>query len=332
MNKIFTFLLVGTSSLTMAQSYAPSADQAGTTAIKADSSIFVSWATGAEVNRGYINISDTNAVAGGSNRASAGEPQNAIGPSNNAIVSLGDLGEAILTFDTPITNGDGPDFAVFENGFSHTFLELAHVEVSSDGIHFVRFPSHSETQTDTQIGGFGAVDARYLYNLAGKYKSGFGTPFDLEELKNEQGLNVNQITHVKIIDVVGSLGSEGTKDAQNNMINDPFPTPFTSGGFDLDAVGVIHEYEDSGETTGLSTNQHELSLHIFPNPSTGIVNIRTNGVGEKNILISNSLGQKVKTISNVQPNEVIQVELPKGIYFIHIETQSKLESRKVVVR
>src|SRR5690554_4400881 len=308
MNKIFTFLLVGTSSLTMAQSYAPSADQAGTTAIKADSSIFVSWATGVEVNRGYINISDTNAVAGGSNRASAGEPQNAIGPSNHAIVSLGDSGIAILTFATPISNGSGPDFAVFENGFSHSL-----------------------TQTDTPIGGFGALDATHLYNLAGKYKGGFGTPFDLEELKDSANLNVNKITHVKVVDVIGSIGSEGSLDSYGNKIHDQFPTPFAYGGFDLDAVGVINEYNGIDDETN-SLNTVALSFNIYPNPSSGIVNIRTNGVGEKNILISNSLGQKVKTISNVQPNEVIQVELPKGIYFIHIETQSKLESRKVVVR
>src|SRR5690554_7955432 len=118
----------------MAQSYAPSADQAGTTAIKADSSIFVSWATGVEVNRGYINISDTNAVAGGSNSASAGEPQNTIGPSNHAYVSLGDSGFVILTFVICISNGSGADFAVFENGLLYSFLDLAHVDVSSNGI------------------------------------------------------------------------------------------------------------------------------------------------------------------------------------------------------
>src|SRR5690554_995843 len=331
MNKIISTLLIGASTLTFAQSYSPVAGETGSTAIKADSSIFVAWAKNVEVTRGFVNISDTTVEAEGSNRASAGAPENAIGPSNNSIVSLGDSGIAIVTFNTPITNGAGYDFAVFENGFSHTFLELAHVEVSSDGVNFVRFPSHSETQIDTQVGGFGALDATYLNNLAGKYKGGFGTPFDLEELKDSANLNVNKITHVKVVDVIGSIGSEGSLDSYGNKIHDQFPTPFASGGFDLDAVGVINEYNGIDDETN-SLNTVALSFNIYPNPSSGIVNIRTNGVGEKNILISNSLGQKVKTISNVQPNEVIQVELPKGIYFIHIETQSKLESRKVVVR
>jgi hypothetical protein len=30
-------------------------------------------------------------------------------------------------------------------------------------------------------------------------------------------------------------------DSQGHQINDPWPTPFPTGGFDLDAVGVIHQ-------------------------------------------------------------------------------------------
>ncbi len=54
-------------------------------------------------------------------------------------------------------------------------------------------------------------------------------------------------------DVVGSISSTyGTLDDQNNaifngaygttnqLINDPFPTPFSSSGFDLDAIGVLN--------------------------------------------------------------------------------------------
>jgi hypothetical protein len=42
--------------------------------------------------------------------------------------------------------------------------------------------------------------------------------------------------------VVGSLDDRyATYDVLGNKINDPFPTPFASGGFDLDAVGVINQ-------------------------------------------------------------------------------------------
>lgn len=332
MNKLILLFLVGTSTLTYAQtptSYAPAADQIGTTALKADSSAFVAWATNVEVKRGFMDIRDTNFSIGGFNRASVGEPSNAIGPSNKEIVSLGDSGVAVLTFALPITNGPGPDFAVFENGFSHTFLELAHVEVSSDGINYVRFPSHSLTQTTTPIGGFGNLEATNLHNLAGKYIVGFGTPFDLEELKNSPNLDVNQITHVKIIDVIGSIGPEGTLDSYGNKIQDQFPTPFASGGFDLDAVGVIHEYD---ETNNISVNIPQSNFNIYPNPSSGSITLEMNNSDSAELFITNSLGKIMKQTTVLQNDTKIKLELPQGIYFIHLKNKDKLESRKVIIQ
>ena len=83
-----------------------------------------------------------------------------------------------MQFSTPIFDGANWDFAVFENGFSDTFLELAYVEVSSDGINYFQFPCTSYTQDTLQIGGFGSVDATKIDNLAGKYRAHYGTPFD----------------------------------------------------------------------------------------------------------------------------------------------------------
>ncbi len=116
------------------------------------------------------------------------------------------------------------------------------MDVSSDGVHFFRFPSVSETQTTTQIGGFGLLDATNLHDLAGKYIAGYGTGFDLSELAGVSPyLNINDVTEVRITDVVGSI-DHITEPATPSgiMINDPFPTPFASSGFDLNGVGVIN--------------------------------------------------------------------------------------------
>ena len=102
---------------------------------------------------------------------SQGVDSYAVGVADNKVVSLGDSGVALLTFDVPIRNNVGPDFLVFENGFSANYLELAFVEVSSDGIHFFRFPAVSNRSITKQIGPydtFGEVNG--LYNLAGKYE------------------------------------------------------------------------------------------------------------------------------------------------------------------
>ena len=155
----------------------------------------------------------------------------------NGIVSLGDNGSIVLAFPVPITDGPGPDFAVFENAFSDSFLELAFVEVSSDGTNFVRFPSHClETNWIDTYTATNASDPTAYGGFAGKHIQGFGSPFDLRVLAGEDGLDTRRVTHVRIVDV---LGDGSVADSYGNPIFDPTPT-FGSGGFDLDAVGVLN--------------------------------------------------------------------------------------------
>jgi hypothetical protein len=157
------------------------------------------------------------------------------------VVSLGDGGRITLTFAQPIGNGPGADFAVFENAIHDSFLELAFVEVSSDGSHFARFPAISLTPSETQTGSFGLLDTTDIHHLAGKYRRGFGTPFDLGALLPSPVVNVNAITHVRIVDAVGTIDPLfATFDSLGNLVNEPWPTNFETGGFDLDAVGVLN--------------------------------------------------------------------------------------------
>lgn len=200
---------------------------------------FIDWAKEAKLTRGYQNIKSPL-----SGKASYGNESDALGKPDNEVVSLGDGGEIVLSFETPLANGEGADFAIFENGVLYgefPFLELAFVEVSSNGIDFFRFPAVSKIPNTTQKGGFDGTDPGLISNLAGKALKNYGTPFDLEELKDIENLNIKNITHIKIIDVVGCIDPEyATRDSQGNIINDPFPTPFASSGFDLDAIGVIN--------------------------------------------------------------------------------------------
>ena len=238
--------------IALAGPFAPAAGQPGSTAVAAGDPRFVEWANSvANLTRGPQNIANP-----GLGLASFGVPSNALGPSDAAtnfsgVVSLGDGGQITLGFAQPIRDGAGPDFAVFENGFASgglSFLELGFVEVSSDGANFFRFDATSDTQTATQVGSFGLLDPTDLNNLAGKYVAGFGTPFDLAELAGVSPLlDVNDVRFVRIADVVGSIDPLfATHDAFGNIVNDPWPTPSASGGFDLDAVGVINAVPEPG--------------------------------------------------------------------------------------
>jgi len=155
------------------------------------------------------------------------------------VVSLGRGGVIVLGFDRPIADGQGADFAVFENSFSETFLELAFVEVSSDGALFVRFDVAYSAVDGSQE--FSELDTSDLGQFAGKYQRGAGTPFDLAVLRQHPEVSSGQvdltaITHVRLLDIVGD-GS--VTDSFGRPIYDPYPTA-ESVGFDLDAVAVLN--------------------------------------------------------------------------------------------
>ena len=209
--------------------YAPAAGNPGSTAVSMDDPAFIDWASG------WVDYSP------GDNLASTWmNPQQAMGPAEGNsfdVVSLGSGGAITMTFDPPLSNGQGWDFAIFENSFSDTFLELAYVEVSSDGVQFVRFDNDSLTAGP--VGGFGATDPTNIDGFGGKYRQGFGTPFDLADLSTKDDVlnglvKLNEIVYVRIIDIIGD-GS--FFDTNGDVIWDPYPTA-QSAGFDLDAVGV----------------------------------------------------------------------------------------------
>ena len=326
MNKAAIILLLLATAAEAQMSYPPAADMEGSTAIHKSSTAFTGWATGVEVVRGYVQISDPTIAHNGSNKATYGTPEDAIGIPDVGAVSLGDAGTATVTFAQPIANGEGYDFAVFENG-TDTFLELAFVEVSSDGVNFFRFPAVSETQTVTPVGGFGALEARNLNNLAGKYRVDYGTPFNLDDVPNDPLLNKARITHVKLVDVVGSLEMPyATYDSNGNAINDPFPTPYYSSGFDLTGVGVINQ-------ASLSIADNDLiQFSLYPNPAEDVVTISIAEPMVRGVTIYDISGRKVLA-QQINNSVVVQVsQLTPGIYTVVLNDEGKTTSKRLVIK
>ena len=289
----------------MAQ-FAPPACQPGSTAIAKDDIRITAWATACTIERGWLNIADTSL-----GHATVGNTNAALGMAlSNGVISLGDKGSITCSFLSGIVNGPGYDFAVFENSFQEDFLELAFVEVSSDGIHFVRFPSTSYTQDTIQKDTFGLIDARSINNLAGKYKAGFGTPFDLEELEDSINIDLNDIVHVKLIDVCGSVNVDyASYDQFGHIINDPWPTPFPSSGFDLDAIAVLN----AKYGLGIHESDAPHSWTAYPNPFKESITMR--GADMNLFELLNSFGQVISTFN---ASESINTStLTKGLYLLH---------------
>ena len=324
MKRISILLLVLVPTMLWAQ-FAPEAGVAGTTAMHADSSAFVAWATGVEVERGPMNIANPSlglASFGPDLTVALGRPGGTMD-----VISLGDGGSATLTFASPIYNGPGPDFAVFENGLvngqDHTicFLELAFVEVSSDGVNFFRFPAVSKVQDTEQLGGFDCIHASLIHNFAGKYAVFYGTPFDLDEVEDNVLLNKNKITHVRIIDVVGNIDPEyASYDSEGHAVNDPWPTPFNSSGFDLDAVGVIYDIAHYD----VPENETEV-VAVYPNPVKDRLTVKAENL--QSVEVYNLVGQLImaSTSSVIDMND-----LNEGIYFVRVMADGKTVTKRVV--
>ena len=273
--------------------YPPAGGQAGAVAISSTSDSFAEWATGATINRGLVQIDNPSrgyATYGGTSGSGSSQNSAPIGPlpqpaSTYYAVALGQGGTATLTFAQPITNGPGYDFAVFGNGFSvgsNEWGKPAFVEVSSDGVNFFPFPSVSLTQTGTQVGSYGTLDPTNLYNLAGKDPAGYGTPFNLGELANTPGLNINDIIAVRIVDCVGDINSTyGTKDSLGNIINGPWPAYSSAGseGFCLAGVGVVNVLAKGSWTGGGSASWANTANWCFGTvPSGGTATVTLAGL------------------------------------------------------
>ena len=169
-------------------------------------------------------------------------------------------GEITAVFnESPIVNGEGPDFATFENGFvlgwttAEVFGELAFVEVSSNGADFIRFPTHS--LTPKWPGAYGCFIASGVFGMTGKhinaYGDQWGTPFDLEWIADhplvlDGTVDLNDIRYVRQVDIPGGGPTDANGqntgmflDSHGNVIFDSWVT-WGSGGADLDAVGVLN--------------------------------------------------------------------------------------------
>src|SRR5690606_21046661 len=178
------------------------------------------------------------------------------------------------------------------------------------------------TDTSQAVGTFGSVDPTQINNLAGKYLLNYGTPFDLAELSGINGLDVQNITHIRIIDVVGSLNSVYvSRDTAGRKINDPYPTAFPQSGFDLDAVGAVHI-----KSVGIAEKSSIQKLNVYPNPVKDYLYVSDEFIGAE-WEIRNINGSLLKN-GRLAKNQMNCSELKSGVYLLKLIHQNQLYHAK----
>ena len=140
------------------------------------------------------------------------------------VLSLGQEGEIVLGFDdVPIIDGPGVDVLVFENAFPG-WPELGVVSVSTNGDEWYEWPCDA-SNAENQFPGCAGVSS-VLSNPDNGIsptdpETAGGDGFDLADL------GLTEAWFIRITDA-GTNPYEGS-----------------SGGFDLDAVSVVHWEEDT---------------------------------------------------------------------------------------
>ncbi len=115
----------------------------------------------------------------------------------------------------------------------------------------------------------------------------------------------------------------GDKNAKTDHARDPY--------------GVLVEKSitiSAPEPNGVKMTEAATDFDIYPNPSTGIFNIRNDqeNQGVVKLNVYNEAGKIIYSKNEAAINSRIDLtQYPKGIYFITIESNSKIESRKIII-
>lgn len=103
--------------------------------------------------------------------------------------------------------------------------------------------------------------------------------------------------------------------------------------------GTSFVRQSSEEIEILNTELSDEALQVYPNPSTGILNIRLRPEGDINqtVEVYNNLGQKVESFELSFTKEMPAVEvqlndLTDGIYFIRVFDGEQVQTRKIMLK
>jgi hypothetical protein len=112
------------------------------------------------------------------------------------------------------------------------------------------------------------------------------------------------------------------------MLETSFDSQFNAGIFEHNGLSVISKATPSSE--GISDNEAGL-LHIYPNPTNGILNIDSN-ISPLSIIVFDGFGSKVLTNDILQTGRIDISGLSRGVYLIKVDVGTNVFYRKVILK
>ncbi len=197
----------------------------------------------------------------------------------------------------------GDETDEINSGFSTRTIIFDLADLDNPQVHF----EYEATTAATDHNGYVVGDTFYLAS----YRAGVRV-IDISDIANQN------IQETGYFDTVPSTDNVGTGSGVWNVY--PF---FESGNIVISDQDGGFFLVKQNETLDVTTFEENSELSMFPNPSSGIVGIRSNNtIGE--LVIYNTLGQAV--YKTVNPNNNLELDLShlqSGIYFVQTDSDTK---------
>jgi hypothetical protein len=99
---------------------------------------------------------------------------------------------------------------------------------------------------------------------------------------------------------------------------------------------TIKYFDDYVDTASyISENTYQNDLIIYPNPTTGKIQIESSNLKVQSLDIYDMKGQLVKQFPNLKsqiPNEIDVSSFPKGLYLFQVRNENNIYNRKILIQ
>ncbi len=144
----------------------------------------------------------------------------------------------------------------------------------------------------------------------------------------------NEVQYVKIdsnASAVSATADDGYyfvewQDVEGNIISTDNPLIISNVSSDTSVYAVFAEKEEIEETSVSTENFND--LNVYPNPTTGEVNVLINGTCE--LFVYNIAGQSVFSITSFTGGVVDLSDLQKGMYILSIKQQDNVSLTRII--
>jgi biotin operon repressor len=153
------------------------------------------------------------------------------------------------------------------------------------------------------------------------------TADDNGTIKENAEQTINYGSNASTVEAVPNTGYEFVKwqDAYGNKISTQNPFTLTNVTSNITVSAIFQQL------TGISNSINELEISFYPNPTTGMVNVKSNDTSEKvSVTIYSSSGINVYSNPAFTGSTIDLSGLNNGLYLVKVSSGSKVKNVKLI--